>query len=98
MTLKETDAKKIITEKRFNNDFEPRYLTIEQDHELIRQVIVARKKIGLTQKSLADKIGVSQQEISRFENEKHIPKLSNFLRIIDAVGLEIKLESKHSNK
>jgi len=98
MTFNEIDAKKIITGKRFDNDFNQRYLTIEQDHELIRQVVEARKKNGLTQKSLADKIGVSQQEISRFENEKHIPKLSNFLRIIDAVGLEIKLENKHTNE
>ena len=96
MPFYEIDSKEIITEEIFETNFKERYLAIEQEHKLIKQVVEARKKSGLTQSSLAEKIGVSQQEISRFENEKHIPKLSNFLRIVDAVGLEIKLERKHT--
>ncbi|MBI9014684.1 MAG: helix-turn-helix transcriptional regulator [Clostridiales bacterium] len=96
MSFYEIDSKEIMTEEIFKSDFKERYQTIEQEHELIKQVVEARKNSGLTQRSLAEKIGVSQQEISRFENEKHIPKLSNFLRIIEAVGLEIKLEDKHT--
>ncbi len=50
----------------------------------------------MTQQTLAEVVGVSQQEISRFEREKHIPKLSNFIKILDAVGLEIRLEKKQA--
>jgi len=39
-------------------------------------------------------VGISQQEISRFEKEKHIPKLTSFIRILEALDMEIKLESK----
>lgn len=96
MSFYEMDSKELITEEIFETNFTERYLAVEQEHKLIKQVVEARKKNGLTQSSLAEKIGVSQQEISRFENEKHIPKLSNFLRIVDAVGLEMKLERKHT--
>ena len=61
------------------------------------QVVKVRKELGVTQKSLAAQAGVSQQEISRFEKEKHIPKLSNFLRILDALGLELKIEQKDNH-
>jgi transcriptional regulator with XRE-family HTH domain len=57
-------------------------------------VVKARKEQGLTQQELADMVGVKQQVISRFEREKHIPTLDNFLKILDGVGLELKLEKK----
>lgn len=94
MSFYEMDSKEIITQEIFDINSTERYLAIEQEHKLIKQVVESRKKSGFTQRELAEKIGVSQQEISRFENEKHIPKLSNFLRIVDAVGLEIKLDRK----
>ncbi|WP_283409310.1 helix-turn-helix transcriptional regulator [Anoxynatronum buryatiense] len=48
----------------------------------------------MTQKELARKIGVSQQVISRFENEKHVPKLDNFLKILNGLDLEISIRKK----
>ncbi len=42
-------------------------------------------------------VGVKQQVISRFEREKHIPTLDNFLKILDGVGLELKLEKKQDH-
>ncbi len=94
MPFRKINAKEILDKKRSDSEFNEIYIEVEQEYELIRQVVDARKKLGLTQKSLANKVGVSQQDISRFENEKHIPKLSSFLRIIEAVGLEMKLETK----
>ena len=96
MPVNEIDINEITIDELSARDLKDQYLVTNQDHELIRKVVEARKRIGLTQRGLAEKIGVSQQEISRFENERHIPKLSNFLRIIDAVSLEIRLESKQT--
>jgi len=94
MPFKKMDVKKIVDEKRDDFEFNEIYLGIEKEYALIRMVVEARKQVGMTQKNLAEKVGMSQQEISRFENEKHIPKLSNFIRILDALDLEIKIESK----
>ncbi|GAU78543.1 helix-turn-helix domain-containing protein [Fusibacter sp. 3D3] len=94
MPFKKIDVKSTVNELRKDNEFNEIYLEIEKEYELIRQVVDTRKQIGMTQKNLADKVGISQQEISRFEREKHIPKLSNFIRILDALGLEMKIEKK----
>ncbi|MBM7560915.1 helix-turn-helix domain-containing protein [Fusibacter tunisiensis] len=94
MPFKKIDVKKIVNEKRNNIEFNENYLEIEKEYELIRQVVEERKQRGMTQKILAEKAGISQQELSRFEREKHIPKLSNFIRILDALDMEMKIEKK----
>lgn len=94
MPFKKMNIKETIEEKRKDPEFDLHYLEVQREYELIRQVVEARKELGLTQKSLADTVGISQQEISRFENERHIPKLSSFIKIIEALGLELRLEKK----
>jgi len=94
MPFKKINAQAIVNEKRKDKAFDDHYLEVEKEYELIRQVVEARKAQGLTQKSLANIVGVSQQEISRLECEKHIPNLSSFIKILEAVGLEIRLEKK----
>lgn len=97
MPFKKVEIKEVVDIKRLDDTFERSYREIEKEYDLIRQVVKVRKELGITQKSLAAQTGVSQQEISRFENEKHIPKLSNFLRILDALGLELKIEQKENH-
>jgi len=94
MPFKEFKANEVIKEKRQNKEFNANYLEVEKEYELIKRVVEARKEKGITQKSLAEMVGISQQEISRFEKEKHIPKLTSFIRILEALDMEIKLESK----
>ncbi len=89
------NVRKVVEEKRKNHEFNENYIEVEKEYELIRLVVEARKSSGMTQQTLAESVGMSQQEISRFEREKHIPKLSNFIRILDALGLELKIEKKH---
>lgn len=94
MPFKKMNVKEAIEEKRKDPEFDLQYLEVQREYELIRKVVDARKELGLTQKNLADTVGISQQEISRFENERHIPKLSSFIKIIEALGLELRLEKK----
>jgi len=93
MPFEKINAQKIIKDK-INDDkrFEEAYRETEQVYGLIREVVKARKEKGLTQKELADMIGVKQQVISRFECERHIPTLDNFLSILKGVGLTFNLE------
>ena len=97
MPFKKINVSKVIDQKRSESNFNNAYLEVEKEYELIRQVVEIRKELGVTQEILANKVGISQQEISRFENEKHIPKLSNFIRILDALGLEIKIQKKDNH-
>lgn len=50
--------------------------------EKIRQ---ARKAAGLSQAQLAEKLGVTQNQISEYETGKRKPKLSTLLRIAEAM-------------
>lgn len=95
MPFKKLNVQKIINEKIKTDDkFAAAYSEVENEYKLIREVVKARKEQGLTQQELAEMVGVKQQVISRFEREKHIPTLDNFLKILDGVGLELKLEKK----
>ena len=94
MPFKEFKAVETVQEKRKSKSFNSNYVEVEKEYELIKRVVETRKEKGISQKTLAEMVGVSQQEISRFENEKHIPKLSSFIRILEALDMEIKIESK----
>ena len=94
MPFKEFKSVETVQKKRESKSFNSSYLEVEKEYELIKRVVETRKEKGISQKTLAEMVGVSQQEISRFENEKHIPKLSSFIRILEALDMEIKIESK----
>lgn len=99
MTFEKINVEKIINEKVNNdNKFENQYKIVEKEYSLIEQVIMARKKQGLTQKELADKIGVKQQVISRFENEKNVPTLDNFVNILEGLDLVLVIKNKDKTK
>lgn len=51
----------------------------------------ARKKSGMTQSTLAEKIGADKSYISRVERGITIPSISTFYRIVSAMGLTVEL-------
>ncbi|HBV95854.1 MAG: hypothetical protein JL50_04350 [Peptococcaceae bacterium BICA1-7] len=99
MPFHKIDAQMIIEEKCKNDsNFKEAYATVKKEYCIIREVVRARKEMGLTQENLAKKIGVKQQVISRFEQEKHIPTLDNFIKILDGIGLELVLQKKNETR
>ena len=67
---------------------------IKQEYSLIEKLVEARKAKNITQKELADLVGISQQAISRLELEKHIPKMDTLIRILDGLDLELTISPK----
>ncbi|MDR3235751.1 MAG: helix-turn-helix domain-containing protein [Prevotellaceae bacterium] len=51
----------------------------------------ARKKAGMTQAKLAEKIGSNKSYISRIETGRTEPKVSTFYRIVSSLGLSVEL-------
>lgn len=95
MPFKKINAKEIIYEKcQCDAEFNKSYSDIKKEYSFIREIVKTRKEMGLTQESLAKRIGVKQQVISRFEQEKNIPNLDSLLKIVDGLGLEIRLHKK----
>lgn len=51
----------------------------------------ARRNAGLTQDDLAKRIGASKGYVSRVERGLTVPTISNFYRIVSALGLKVEL-------
>lgn len=48
-----------------------------------------RKKAGLSQEQLAEKINVSRQAITKWETEKGIPDIANLIALSDEFGMSL---------
>ena len=63
----------------------------EAQFELSRKLRGAREEAGLTQAQLADLAEISSRTIYLFENEKGSIRLDTYLKLLEALGLELKV-------
>ncbi len=49
-----------------------------------------RQKLGMTQHDLAEKVGVTEKQISKIETGIHYPKFENFVKILDSLNISLK--------
>lgn len=95
MPFTQVDVKGKVNEKIANDQqFKEAYLEARREYKLIKQAIQIRKELDYSQKYVAEKIGVKQQIISRIETIGNSPTLENFLKYVDALGLDVKLERR----
>jgi transcriptional regulator with XRE-family HTH domain len=66
------------------------------EYEIIRQVIQTRIDKNITQKELAERIGIKQSNISRFESGNYNPTLEFLKKIASGLGKEIHIELRDS--
>jgi DNA (cytosine-5)-methyltransferase 1 len=81
------------------NDIELKkaYEYAQLEYEVLKQLVKMRNEMGLSQSDVAKKSGLTQQMVSRIETVGNSPTLRNFLKYVDSLGLEIKLEKKNNN-
>jgi DNA-binding XRE family transcriptional regulator len=97
--FEKVNIKQIVREKKQNNPkFAEAYSEVEKEYELVRQIVRVRKAKRITQRELAQRVGVHQQVISRFEREKHIPTLTGFLKILNGLDLDLNLVQKDTKE
>ncbi len=65
------------------------YENLQPEFELIKAIIIARAKHGLTQRQLAEKIGIPQSSLARFESGKVQPSMRFFKRVVSGLGMRI---------
>lgn len=49
----------------------------------------ARKRAGLTQKQLGEKLGITFQSVAQWETGKRIPKVESLQKIADALNMDV---------
>jgi len=75
-------------------DFREAYENLEEEYTLVREMLAARSRSGLTQEAVAERMGTTKSAVSRLEAAgKHAPSLTTLRKYAQAVGchLEIKL-------
>ena len=65
------------------------YTEIQPEIQIIRALIISRNKKGMSQRKLAQKIGVTQSALARFETGGTNPTLSFLQKITTGLGLKI---------
>lgn len=54
-------------------------------------LLMARKKAGLTQSQVAERIGATKSYISRIERGLIVPTVASFYRIVSALGMQVEI-------
>ena len=57
--------------------------------KLHEKIIVYRKKCGLSQETLAEKIGVSRQAVSKWETGDALPEITKLKALADCFGVTV---------
>ena len=75
---------------RDNPEYKAAYDALEQEFAIANALIQARSEAGMTQKDVAEKLGVSQPAVARMESGKNI-SIKAIARDAKAVGRPINL-------
>jgi len=65
------------------------YIEMQPEFQIIRKLAIARAKKGFSQRKLAQKIGVTQSALARFEAGGVNPTLSFIQKITSGLGLKL---------
>jgi transcriptional regulator with XRE-family HTH domain len=80
------DINALLNEKLKDKDFEKQYHRETAFDRLADEFLLLRKKRGITQKELAEKMGTTQAVVSRLENATIKPSMETIIKVAEALG------------
>jgi DNA-binding XRE family transcriptional regulator len=83
--------KKHLQKELKNTKFKKLYEEEKELLELSVKILEARDKLGLSQKDLARKAHITQQQLSKVENGINCNMIT-FLKVCNALGIKVDLE------
>ncbi len=89
-----SDFRKHLEENLKDPDFADEWERQRPEREYIKAIITARMEQNLTQKELAEKIGIRQSNISRIENGNCSPTIATLQLIANGMGKILHIEFK----
>ena len=90
--------KDALAERMKDPEFKKEYEALEPEFAIIQEIIEARKELGLTQKQLAERSGITQADISRLENGNANPSIRTLKKLAAALNRKLKIEFVPVNK
>ncbi len=85
-------SKDHLKEQLKDPEFKNEYKALEPEYEIIRQIILARKELNMTQEELAERTGIKQSNISRLEKGTYNPSLSSLKKLAKGLNKELHIE------
>ncbi len=78
--------------------FRAEYDALEDEYQLIREMLLARRRAGLTQENVAKIMGTKAPAIARLESssarDKHSPSLNTLRKYAGALGCKLEIRLK----
>lgn len=87
-----TDFNEFLEEQLKDPEFRAEYDALEPEFAIVQAMIDARKRTGMTQKQLAEKTGIAQSDISKFETGGGNPSLRTLQRLAAGMGTVLHIE------
>ena len=87
-----SEFRELLNEQLKDPEFKKEWDDIQPEMDVIRAMIDARIAQNLTQKELADKVGMNQADISKLENGTRNPSLKLLKRLARGMGMQLKIE------
>ena len=73
-------------------EFKAEWDALEPERQIMRAIVEGRDEQALTQKQLSEMTGITQADISRFENGTGNPSLRTLKRLAEGLGMSLKVE------
>ena len=87
------DLNEFLSKARQQPGFAEAYESLELEYTLASQMLKARAKAGLTQDTVAERMGTTKSAISRLEAAgRHAPSLATLKKYAAAVGCELQIK------
>ena len=93
------DHNAFIEKAKKREGFNKAYEDLDEEYALVKEMLTARTRVGLSQEAVAELMGTTKSAISRLEAAgKHSPSLTTLKKYAHAVGchLEIKFIPEHA--
>jgi DNA-binding XRE family transcriptional regulator len=85
-----------------NAKFKKAYNKLADEFSIYDEMLLARKKAGLTQEEVASKMGTKKSAVARLEasggTHKHSPSINTLRKYAAAVGCHLEIKLKHCSK
>ena len=65
------------------------YMELQPQIEIIKTLVISRSKKGMSQRVFANKIGITQSALARFETGNINPTLSFLQKVTKGLGLQL---------
>ena len=87
-----SEFKEFLEEQLQDDELRKEWEHIQPEMDIIRAMVDARISQNLTQKELAERVGMNQADISKLENGTRNPSLKLLKRLAEGMNMTLKLE------